>query len=352
MAVVRRNGSPVYWVEFQFKGKRYRQSAKTTHKDKAREFEHRLRRQIHDELVLGHVQYVPMRFGEAVKRYRTTHLDVQARLKKTADSHAYVLGRLVKLVGEQTQLHQITTPVIAQLKERLLDDGSAAATVNRYLADLRAILRMAHLEWGTLPQVPRIKLLRLDNQRTRWLREDEEVRLLKACEAMPHLCNLIVFLLDTGARLGEACRLCWVDVELPKRGRGSVRFMITKSRKPRSVPLPKRCDQLLRGLYAVRPLDQDRVLLIHTVGCAWRRTQPQVKPFENPHGAWKTAVRRADVHDLRIHDLRHTYASRLVQRGVPLVTVSQLLGHASLAMTLRYSHLATEDLRAAVAKLD
>ncbi len=56
--------------------------------------------------------------------------------------------------------------------------------------------------------------------------------------------------------------------------------------------------------------------------------------------------------DVRLHDLRHTYASRLVQRGVPLYTVSQLLGHASLKMTLRYSHLATRDLETAVAKLD
>jgi site-specific recombinase XerD len=64
------------------------------------------------------------------------------------------------------------------------------------------------------------------------------------------------------------------------------------------------------------------------------------------------AVTAAALHDVRMHDLRHTFASRLVQRGVPLLTVSELLGHASLKMTMRYAHLATETLRHAVAKLD
>ena len=63
-------------------------------------------------------------------------------------------------------------------------------------------------------------------------------------------------------------------------------------------------------------------------------------------------MKRAGLQDLRLHDLRHTYASRLVQRGVPLLTLSQLLGHSTIKMTMRYSHLASEDLRSAVSRLD
>lgn len=352
MAVVRRLGSSIYWVEFRFEGKRYRKSSGTTVRQKAREFEQRLRRQIHDEVKLGVVAYVPMRFDAAVKRYKTTHLNTKSRRIKSVQSNDYLLDRLIARVGAATLLHEITTPVVAKLKEDILDLGRTPATVNRYLANLRAILRMAHLEWGTLPQVPRFKLFRLNNERDRWLRESEEQRLLDTCRSTPHLHQLVTFLLDSGARLGEATDLRWYDVDLPKRGRATVRFLVTKSGKPRSVPLPKRTDLMLRELYADRPEGEDYVFLVRTVGGNWRGTIPQAKRFSNPHGAWTTAISRADLPGLRIHDLRHSYASRLVQRGVPLQTVSELLGHSSLRMSLRYAHLSTETLRHAVAKLD
>ena len=165
--------------------------------------------------------------------------------------------------------------------------------------------------------------------------------------------------MDTGTRLREATGLQWADVDLVPEDasgsdgrRSSVRLMTTKSNRPRGVPLPRRADELLRRLYRERPPGQDRVFLIHTAGSAWRGTERQAKLFASSYGAWRAAVGRAGLTDVRLHDLRHTYASRLVQRGVPLYTVSQLLGHASLKMTLRYSHLATRDLETAVAKLD
>lgn len=203
MAVVRRADSSVYWVEFWFEGKRYRRSTGTTVRRKAVEFEHRLRRQLHDELKLGRVEYVRMRFDEAVRRYKTTHLNTKSRRPKTTRSNEYMLKKLTGFIGADTLLHEITTPVVAKLKEQVLHLGRSPATVNRYLANLRAILRMAHMDWGTLPQLPRFRLFRLNNERNRWLREDEEKRLLNACAATPHLHQLVTFLLDTGARLSE-----------------------------------------------------------------------------------------------------------------------------------------------------
>ena len=352
MSIIRRLGTPYFWTEFQFEGTRYRQTTRTTNRRKAEAFERRLRQQIYDRVKLGHVDPTPMRFNDAVRRYTTTHLLAKSNQPRTAKAEAYLLGRLQALIGDATLLHDITAAVIWSMKETLLIGGSKPATVNRYLATLRAILRMACNEWGTLVRVPPIKLYRLDNERTRWLREDEEQRLLDACGATPNLHDLVVFLLDTGCRLREATALCWLDVDLPERGRGSVRLMVTKSRRPRGVPLPRRTDELLRALHARRPADEDRVFLVQTVGCRWRGTVPQAKPFANPHGAWRRAVRRAGLHDVRMHDLRHTYASRLVQRGVPLMAVSQLLGHASLKMTMRYAHLSSETLRDAVDRLD
>ena len=352
MAFYKRAGSLNFWIEFVFNGVRYRESTGTAVLSRAEAYERKRRHELFEAARLGIVPHEEMRFEDAVKRYITTHLRTKDRQPKTHLSDVYPLARLTSLVGADTSLDHITTPVVAKLKETLLDGQAKPATVNKYLATLRAILRMAHLEWGCLRQLPRFKLFKLDNERTRWLRDEEEVRLLRACERVPHLHDLIVFLIDTGARLGEATGLRWEDVNLPKRGRGAVRFMITKTRKPRSIYMTRRVERLLRRLLARRSDDQDRVFVVRTPGCRFRNTGPQAKPFTNPHGAWETAVKVADLEDVRLHDLRHTFASRLVQRGVTLLAVSQLLGHKSLKMTTRYAHLAPSDLKDAVAKLD
>ena len=352
MSIIRRGKSPILWVEFWYEGKRYRQSSGTTNRRQAVAFEQKLRQQLHDEIKLGRIAYEPMRFDEAVKRYKTTHLNLKVRLERTAKGDENTLKHLTEMVGPATLLHEISTPVVARLKETLVSGNRKPATVNKYLATLRAILRMANLEWGTLPVLPRFKLYRLDNERSRWLREDEEAKLLDACKQTPHLHDLVVFLLDTGARLTEATSLTWANVDLPEDGPGYARLMFTKSRKPRGLPLPRRTDQMLRRLKGQRPDGQDHVFLFRTTGCHWRGTKPQAKPFGNPHGSWDAAVKRAGLGDLHLHDLRHTYASRLVQLGVPVLTVSKLLGHATIRMTMRYSHLANEDLRLAVSRLD
>lgn len=353
MAVYKRKGSDIFWVEFVAGGRRYRRSAGTTLRRKAEEFERQLRQQVYDEVTLGRRKHEPMRFEDAVTRYVSTHLKTKKRLDSTAKSDAYLLARLTALIGANTLLDQIDEVVIADLKTTVFDSGrKEPSTVNKYLAALRAICRMAHFEWKRMRHLPRFKLYALHNERTRWLRPEEEVRLLRACEAVPHLHDLVVFLVDTGLRRGEACRLTWDNVELPKRGTGVVRAFATKTQKWRSIYLTNRADALMRRLHADRPADQERVFLIRTVGCAWRGTVPQRKPFTNPHGAWRHAVKVAELHDLRIHDLRHTFASRLVQRGVPLLDVAELLGHSSIKMTMRYAHLASGNLKIAIAKLN
>jgi integrase len=109
----------------------------------------------------------------------------------------------------------------------------------------------------------------------------------------------------------------------------------TKSKRRREVPLNGRADAVLarRGSKATGPVFGSR-------------------RWEHYRTAWDLAVGRAKLDDFRFHDLRHTFASWAVQAGASLQEVKDLLGHASLAMTLRYGHLAPEHLRTAVARLD
>ncbi|MCE9553247.1 MAG: site-specific integrase [Planctomycetes bacterium] len=192
----------------------------------------------------------------------------------------------------------------------------------------------------------------LNNNRLRWLTDDEERRLLAECEQTTHLKNLVTFLLDTGARLSEATHLTWGHLDLNRKPRGIVRFMETKSGKPRSVPLASRTQVMLTKLWEIRPEGQSRVFLVRLPGCSARKTKPQAKPFHHPYGGWYAALERSGLTDVVIHDLRHTFASRLVQKGVPLLAVSKLLGHSSLTMTMRYAHLAPDNLDDAIDRLD
>ncbi|HYL89210.1 MAG TPA: site-specific integrase, partial [Burkholderiales bacterium] len=118
----------------------------------------------------------------------------------------------------------------------------------------------------------------------------------------------------------------------------------TKSGKRRSVPVNEEARRALLHRAAFRAE--------HCPDAAYVFCHPNGKRVKQMHYGFKAACRRAGITDFRVHDLRHTCASWLVQAGVPLLDVSRLLGHSSIEMTERYSHLAPENERKAVAVLD
>ncbi|MGE4279512.1 MAG: tyrosine-type recombinase/integrase [Magnetospirillum sp.] len=347
--IYKRDTSPHWLIEFTFRGKRYRKSSGTSNKAKAEAIERRWRKELEDLELLGKPR--EMTLGDALDRYRDTVIRTKGK-PKAAQREEYALAVLKRGLGEKTRLLDIKAPTIADYRDKMTAEGKAPATVNRYLALLKATLRKAHMEWGALPAVPPIRLLKLNNARYRWLTEEEERCLLEV--AAPHLRDLIVFLIDTGARRSEATGLTWRYVDLDRQGRGTVSFMDTKSGKPRTVPLTSRVRDMLAGWRTPATKPDDRVFLYRPMGrgdgvC---KNPGTPRPFGFPYEPWKTALARAGLEDVHLHDLRHTFASRLVMRGVPLVTVSKLLGHASIHMTMRYSHLATNAYDEAISALE
>jgi len=275
-------------------------------------------------------------FGQACARY----LSVKARKKSLAEI-TRILDALKVDFGAETPLTDLTSARVSEWKSQRLaaksrqtGEALSAASINRPLATLRALLRMAHEEWEALDKLPKIKLEREPEGRARWLTVEEATRLLDACRESrnPALVDLVEFSLFTGLRQAEALGLDWNRVD---RSRGVILLEITKSGRRREVPLNDGADAVL-----VRRGPKEEGLVFGA------------RSFDHFRSAWERALTRAKLMDFRFHDLRHTYASWLVQKRVTLLEVKDLLGHASLAMTKRYSHLAPEHLRQAAASLD
>jgi integrase len=151
---------------------------------------------------------------------------------------------------------------------------------------------------------------------------------------------LVIVALNTGLRRGELFNLIWTDVDLRDK-RLTVQGQGSKSGNTRYVPLN---DEALSTLEAWRNGTKNHGLVFPSPVTGER--------LNNVRKSWGGIIRKAKIQKFRFHDLRHTFASKLVMAGVDLNTIRELLGHSTMEMTLRYAHLAPEHKAAAVAVLN
>ncbi len=206
-------------------------------------------------------------------------------------------------------------------------------TVNIEANTLSAIFREA-VKRGLVDNNPvrGVRKLPEENIIVRYLSADEDRRLVEACS--PSLLPIVTLALHTGMRLGELLHLEWKDVDFEQR---LIRVKLTKSHRTRYLPMNVRVVETLKGV--PRRPDIELVFWNPIRGKHWAWT----------HGpGWQKAIRLSGVKEFRFQDLRHTFASRLVQAGVSIKVVQELLGHSNVATTMRYAHLAPADLRRAV----
>jgi integrase len=216
--------------------------------------------------------------------------------------------------------------------------GKSDVTVNRELAFLRNLYTMA-VTWGKATENPvkKVRFARENNGRLRMLSPDEEARLLAQCG--PQLKPLVLAALHTGFRASELLSLTWEDVDF-RRHMITVRAAYAKNGESRSVPMN---DVLTATLRDARMSTK----ATGPVFCSRQGT-----PYRSFRTAFEHAVRQAEIDDLTFHDLRHTFASRLVMGGVDLPTVQALMGHKDISMTLRYTHLTSDHKQRAVRVLE
>lgn len=265
----------------------------------------------------------------------------QTKNKSTAKFYELTVKILREQFKDKTFLRDIT-PRQCELLIAKRRKGRAAATANRSLYVLQAMFRKA-VEWEWLPNSPAsgLRLLK-ERSRERYLSPDEANLVLKHSEAWVR--PILRTFLYTGARRADLLGhplgrgpITWSDVDLDA---ATITFRDTKEGTPRRLPIPADLVQILKKL-------PTRL----KGGAVFRdRKGKPVKP-ERVLDRFKSAAKAAKIKDweaLRIHDLRHTAASWMVQKGVPLYEVAKVLGHHTIAMTERYSHFASGHLTNAV----
>lgn len=332
------DGKPAYCLDyFDVDGRRRRERTNAATKEEA---ERLLRSR------LGEIDRARIVGVSSVERLRGIVLsafvkDVYRPFIKTAKSAASVdrdeqaFKKLLPAFGA-VKLADVKPGKIQDYAEKRIRDGARPATVNRELFVLSAVFREAFKrELVDVNPVHRVRKYRVNDGVLRYLSAEEEVFLLSAAPAF--LRPIITLAIHTGCRKGELLALTWADVDKEQR---LLRVQASKTGKTRYIPLNDVAMATLDGL------DRNVVSLFlfwnPETGTRWY----DLKPVWYRDVAPKLA--KKGIPHLRFHDLRHTFASRLVQGGVPLNTVRELLGHGSMAMTLRYAHLAPDNLREAV----
>jgi integrase len=272
----------------------------------ATELERKLRREIFNTKELGHVPEVTI--GEAILQYLK---EFGGKAKRQTENHARALGPHV--TGR-------TLSEIVEVAARCSATGGlSGSTKNRRLAILRRVAHLAYRRWGWLkePLHEKIEMLPENPARQVYLGRAQLASLLRS-RPDRQMRRAALVLAFTGLRKGELMGLEPDDL----RG-NTICLRDTKTGQPRNVPV------------------------LPSVRFALNRLPFTFHPTSLSH-----AVSRASGGKVRVHDLRHTTASLLIQAGVPLFTVGAILGHSSLQTTRRYAHLDTKSMETAISKLE
>lgn len=236
-------------------------------------------------------------------------------------------------------LSGITPQAISLYKSHRRGQGIKVGTAAKELELLRAALNVAirEWEWMDVNLFSKVKIEQPKNNIYRWLAVEEDAVLILAC--VEWLREIVIVALNTGMRQDEILSLKWQDVDLVHRT-----LLVAKSKNgsQRTIPLNQVVMSLLRVKGKVR----------HISGLVFPSMSGTKIDAHNLRRCYESALKKAGIDHIRFHDLRHTFATRLVQNGVDLYVVKELLGHNSIKMTMRYAHHYPESLRHGVEVLD
>ncbi len=335
-ATVRVKGHPSVNRTFDTRGAALAWAAKTTEIIKAKKYK---------DLRLA----LKISFKDAIDKYLsnisskkavTTHMREKASAK-----------RLLEHIGRDTSLGTISAATVADYRDKRMQIVSAYS-VRQELALLSHLFTKARKEWGIPVENPVDSIERPapPKGRTRFLTEDEATKLLNSCRKSRNetLYAYILTLLHTGMRSSEAAGLRWNQISFEKR----VIFLYdTKNTDCRWVPLTKELAKELSKLKKNSGKETDENDLVFLKENQLNTERVQARPGIRFREAFNYAKKRAGLPDIHMHDLRHTAASYLIMAGVDIRTLADILGHRTLQMVQRYTHLLHDHKLTAIDKI-
>jgi len=309
-------------------GKQVRKTTGTDKKELAKKVYYKVQTQIAEGKWFEAQKAKSILFSKMVEKYMKRHA-------KKRD--IYAVKRFLPVFGHYA-ISEITTEMCAEYREERLKTVSPSC-VYAELGLMRRMFNVARREWKWTKENPVADLsfaVGNSNARDRWLTHEEEEALMAASGRPKWLRSMLIVALHSGMRRGEILALRWQDIDF---NRGILTVHKSKNKEKRGIPLTERLQETLKAL-------KEETKVIDISGRVFPISASSVRQ------AFVRACEKAGVEDFRFHDLRHTFATRLVQGGIDLYRVQRLLGHKSITMTMRYAHHHPESLRECVAVLD
>ncbi len=335
MSLFKRKGK--WYVRLRYNGQDVWRATRTTNRRLAEQCEAQLKLDMAQDRFGLKDEGSKRSFEELAKKYARE--DGMQKAAKTQLRDKISLQHLLPVFANK-YLNQITPNMINDYKVLRRNEKASASSINKELALAKHLYYVAIRQFGWIAHNPfmQVPLEKMPPGRVKYLQEDEYSRLCAACDEQ--LRPIVVLAVNTGLRLDNITSLVWQQINFKN---GTIVVEHTKNHERLGVPMNQTVKNLLSGLNRVRRIDTPYV-------------------FYTPAGAklcntlvsrrFKQASKRAGLEDFRFHDLRHHFASMLVQNGVDRYVVQRLLGHKTAAMTERYAHLAPDNLRGGVEVLD
>lgn len=285
-------------------------------------------------------------FVEVLERYLT-----RVSVNKRPNSHnrdKQSSKIILDYLGPEITFVEVNPQKIAAYRDHRMKKVSAS-TIQKEFALISHLFNVANREWGypvdnPIPHVTRPKIR---NNRTRFLTKEEAQRLLDAAKTSRNqkLYPYLLVMMHTGMRPSEAAGLKWGDIDLDQR---LVKLQVTKT-DMRYVPLTEMTETILRTIRPENATNDMHVFLPPESVASKQLTNVPCLHFKK---SFTTAKTKAGLDDLHLHDLRHTAASHLLMAGVDLRTLAEILGHKTLQMVHRYTHLLNDHKLKAVDRIN
>lgn len=284
--------------------------------------------------------------ADLIKRFDAEHIEPRLRKGSARTYRSVIKKHIAPHFGAHTRVADVAFEDIDALHRKVTKTGSTYAA-NRGVAILSKMFSLAQ-RWGMRDDNPVRGVERNpESKRKRYLSGDELARLTRSLAAYPdkQVANIIRLLLLSGARSGEVFSMCWTDLDL-ERGIWTKLASTTKQKADHTAPLSAPARQLLSEIRQ-QQTDKHKPLGKYVFPSSNNPTGHTV----TIERAWATICKAACITGLRVHDLRHSFASQLASSGASLPLIGALLGHSNPNTTHRYAHLFDDPQRAAVERV-